>query len=150
MEISLVISRLKGRKALAAYHHKFSMAGTATGEKSSDYLDKRTKRSQCDCKMYRTRHDCMCDNLVSVSSGETSRVSADSARRGRQITRRTTLFNCTLVSYDFHAFACDVGLVKESKNFIHLNTELTNKIDTLAEISMEGCRKARAIAAGRP
>jgi len=42
---------------------------------------------------------------------------------------------------------------KEKKNrILFTTTELTNKteIDTLADILMDGCRKARAIGAGRP
>ena len=39
---------------------------------------------------------------------------------------------------------------KRKKNrILFTTTELTNKIDTLAEISMEGFRKARAIDAGQ-
>jgi len=34
------------------------------------------------------------------------------------------------------------------ERILFTTTELTNKIDTLAEISMQGCRKARAIGAG--
>ena len=52
--------------------------------------------------------------------------------------------------YYGHGNNCTGKKTKERNNFIHHITELTNKIDTLAEISIEGCRKAGAIGAGRP
>ena len=40
--------------------------------------------------------------------------------------------------------------IKKKDRILFTTTELTNKIDTLAEISMEGYRKARDIDSGRP
>jgi len=39
---------------------------------------------------------------------------------------------------------------RKKERIVFTTTEPTNKMDTLADISMEDCRKARATGAGRP